>query len=129
MNYSLGNMLNGGESLNADGLSLNLQFATDKTLTARKGPTPVFTRASSATYYGPLVQFGGETYPSTGVVNGRTEWKIVNGSDYKSFEYASTVWRYTEFSGGEGTTYDSAATTAFRPEQANWSASGLTSPP
>jgi len=75
------------------------------------------------------VQFGGETYPSIGVVNGRTEWKIVNGSDYKSFEYASTVWRYTEFSGGEGTTYDSAATTAFRPEQANWSASGLTSPP
>ena len=32
-----------------DGLSLDLQFATDKTLTARKGPTPVFTRASGAT--------------------------------------------------------------------------------
>jgi hypothetical protein len=29
--------------------SLDLQFATDKTLTARKGPTPVFTRASGAT--------------------------------------------------------------------------------
>ena len=52
MNYSLGNMLNGGESLNADGLSLDLQFATDKTLTARKGPTPVFTRASTATFVG-----------------------------------------------------------------------------
>jgi hypothetical protein len=35
-----------------DGLSLNLQFATDKTLTARKGPTPTFTRASTATFVG-----------------------------------------------------------------------------
>jgi len=112
-----------------DRLSLDLQFATDKTLTARRGPTPTFTRASAATYYGPLVQFGGETYPATGIVGGRTEWKIVNGSDYKSFEYAGSGWRYTEFLSGEGTTYDSAATTAFRPEQANWSASGLTSFP
>lgn len=34
------------------GLSLDLQFATDKTLTARKGPTPTFTRASTATFVG-----------------------------------------------------------------------------
>jgi hypothetical protein len=52
MNYSLGNMLSRGGSLNADGLSLDLQFAADKTLTARKGPTPVFTRASTATFIG-----------------------------------------------------------------------------
>ncbi len=45
-------MLNGGGGLNADGLALDLQFAADKTLTARKGPTPVFTRASSATFVG-----------------------------------------------------------------------------
>ena len=45
-------MLNGGGGLNPDGLSLDLQFAADKTLTARKGPTPVFTRASSATFVG-----------------------------------------------------------------------------
>ena len=32
--------------------SLDLQFATDKTLTARKGPTPTFTRASTATFVG-----------------------------------------------------------------------------
>jgi len=50
MNYSLGNTLSRGGSLNADGLSLDLQFATDKTLTARKGPTPTFTRASSGTF-------------------------------------------------------------------------------
>ena len=53
MNYSLGNTLSrGGGSLNPDGLSLDLQFATDKTLTARKGPTPTFTRASTATFVG-----------------------------------------------------------------------------
>jgi hypothetical protein len=52
MKYALGNMLNGAGGLNADQLSLDLQFATDKTLTARKGPTPVFTRASTATFVG-----------------------------------------------------------------------------
>jgi hypothetical protein len=52
MNYSLGNTLSRGGSLNPDGLSLDLQFATDKTLTARKGPTPTFTRASTATFIG-----------------------------------------------------------------------------
>jgi len=52
MKYALGNMLNGAGGLNPDGLSLDLQFATDKTLTARKGPTPTFTRASTATFVG-----------------------------------------------------------------------------
>ena len=52
MKYALGNMLNGAGGLNPDGLSLDLQFAADKTLTARKGPTPVFTRASTATFVG-----------------------------------------------------------------------------
>ena len=51
MKYALGNMLNGG-GLNADGLSLDLQFAADKTLTARKGPTPVLTRGSTGTFVG-----------------------------------------------------------------------------
>jgi len=52
MKYALGNMLNGAGGLNPDGLSLDLQFATDKVLTARKGPTPVLTRASTATFIG-----------------------------------------------------------------------------
>jgi len=52
MKYALGNMLNGAGGLNADGLTLDLQFATDKTLAARKGPTPTFTRASAATFIG-----------------------------------------------------------------------------
>jgi hypothetical protein len=49
MNYSLGNMLSGGKVL---GPALNLQFATDQSLTARRGPTPSFTRASTATFVG-----------------------------------------------------------------------------
>jgi hypothetical protein len=54
MEYSLSSSLVGGSgSLNPDGLSLDLQFAADKTLTARKGPTPVFTRANTtATFVG-----------------------------------------------------------------------------
>ena len=52
MKYALGNMLNGAGGFNPDGLSLDLQFATDKTLTARKGPTPVFNRASTGTFIG-----------------------------------------------------------------------------
>ena len=52
MQYSLGNMLKGGGVLNPDGLALDLAFALDKTLTARKGPTPAFTRSSTATFVG-----------------------------------------------------------------------------
>lgn len=40
------------EQADPDGLSLDLAFALDKTLTARKGPTPTFTRASTATFVG-----------------------------------------------------------------------------
>ena len=52
MDLSLSSSLVGSATLNPDKLSLNLQFATDKTLTARKGPTPTFTRASTATFVG-----------------------------------------------------------------------------
>ena len=52
MKYALGNMLNGAGGFNPDGLSLDLQFAADKTLTARKGPTPVLTRATTGTFIG-----------------------------------------------------------------------------
>ena len=52
MKYAFGNMLNGAGGLNADQLALDLQFATDKTLTARRGPTPVFSRGSTGTFVG-----------------------------------------------------------------------------
>ena len=51
LGLGLGLALDSGAG-NPDGLSLDLQFATDKTLTARKGPTPTFTRASTATFVG-----------------------------------------------------------------------------
>jgi len=41
-----------GSLSSCDQLALDLQFATDKTLTARIGPTPVLTRASNATFIG-----------------------------------------------------------------------------
>ena len=52
MDFSLSSSLVGSAVSNPDKLALDLQFAADKTLTARKGPTPVFTRASSATFVG-----------------------------------------------------------------------------
>ena len=43
----------GVDYVNPDNVpSLDLRFATDKTLTARRGPTPTFSRASGATYIG-----------------------------------------------------------------------------
>ena len=41
-----------GTPVGGDGLALDLQFAADKTLTARKGPTPVLTRGSTGTFVG-----------------------------------------------------------------------------
>jgi len=66
-----------GGGISGDGLSLDLQFALDKTLTARKGPTPVFTRASSGTFVGSngLIQTAATNIPrfdhtSAGVCRG-----------------------------------------------------------
>ena len=51
LGLGLGLALDSGAG-NPEGLSLDLQFATDKSLVARKGPTPTFTRASTATQVG-----------------------------------------------------------------------------
>ena len=61
MDFSLSSSLVGSAVSNPDKLALDLQFAADKTLTARKGPTPVFTRASSGTFVGSdgLIQSAG----------------------------------------------------------------------
>jgi len=125
MNYSLGNMLCRGDSLDSDGLSLNLQFATDKTLTARKGPTPVFTRASAATYYGPLVDYGSLTaFISNSISSDRSEWSQDDGTQFIRIYYTSTRWVIEVTVGEDVTEYFAALGTEFRPEQANWSASG-----
>jgi hypothetical protein len=74
MQYVLGNMLNGG-GINPDGLSLDLQFAADKTfskpsslaagetaITSRRGPSATFLRSSAATEVGPdgLIRYAPE---------------------------------------------------------------------
>ena len=76
MNYSLGNMLGGAGALNADKLSLDLQFAADKTLTARKGPTPTFTRASGATFVNNFgqIRYGRENLALRSEDFSATEW-------------------------------------------------------
>jgi hypothetical protein len=75
MQYVLGNMLNGAGGLNPDGLSLDLQFAADKTfskpsslaagetaITSRRGPSATFLRSSAATEVGPdgLIRYAPE---------------------------------------------------------------------
>jgi len=61
MDFSLSSSLVGSAVSNPDKLALDLQFAADKTITARKGPTPVFTRASSGRFVGSngLIQSAG----------------------------------------------------------------------
>ena len=120
MNYSLGNTLSrGGGSLNADGLSLDLQFATDKTLTARKGPTPTFTRASNAAYYGPFVNLGSDTLTPS-IVGERESWQASGIFVY----YDSGRWLIQYTIDEDIIEYYAAAGSEFRPDQANWSASG-----
>jgi len=134
MEYSLSNSLVGGSgSLNLDKLSLDLQFATDKTLTARRGPTPVFTRASGdnlgVTYIAPLyinASYSLAGVPSlvtvvqtTSLNNGRFIWTEAD----TSLSYNGTAWVLSDL---EITVATSAPTTAYRPDLANWSGTGAT---
>ena len=101
MKYALGNMLNGAGSINPDGLALDLQFAADKTLTARRGPTPIFTRASSGTFVGSngLIQSAGNNVarfdhdPVTRASKGLLiEGSRTNQSLYSGALVANTGW-------------------------------------
>ena len=87
MKYALGNMLNGAGSINPDGLALDLQFAADKTLTARKGPTPTFTRSSSGTFVNANGLIVGKTEgttasitPSTQAIGSQVTVTVASGS-------------------------------------------------
>ncbi len=125
MQYVLGNMLNGG-GINPDGLSLDLQFAADKTLTARRGPTPVFTRLSGdnggTTYFGPLVDFDLlNEIPATGITNGRTLWFKSDGGNDITISYTGTRWRVIVAYDGIEDVYLAAPGSEWRPDQADWS--------
>jgi len=94
-----GGYLGVGGQRSGDGLSLDLQFAADKTLTARKGPTPVFTRASSATFVGSdgLVQTAATNTPrfdhtSAGVCRGLLIEESRTNLSLQSENFASTSW-------------------------------------
>lgn len=102
MEYSLSSSLVGGSgSLNPDKLSLNLQFSTDKTLTARKGPTPTFVRASTGTYFGSdgylksaannVARFDHDT----SYVGSKLELVIINGIDTSSGAVPSEIISFT----------------------------------
>jgi hypothetical protein len=125
MQYVLGNMLNGG-GINPDGLSLDLQFATDKTLTARRGPTPVFTRSSGdnggTTYFGPLVDLDNyANFSTTGITNGRASWFKSDGTEDVTISYTGTRWRVIVTYGGIEDVYLAALGSEWRPDQADWS--------
>ena len=80
MDFSLSSSLVGNAVSNPDKLALDLQFAADKTLTARKGPTPVFTRGSGATFVDSdgLVKYGPENLFARSEVFSDSVW-IKNG--------------------------------------------------
>ena len=95
-------MLNGAGGLNADGLALDLQFAADKTLTARKGPTPVFTRGSTGTFVGSngLIQSAAINTPrfdhdSAGVCRGLLIEESRTNLILQSDNFASASWTKT----------------------------------
>jgi hypothetical protein len=105
MDFSLSSSLVGSAVLNPDKLSLDLQFATDKTLTARKGPTPTFTRGSTATFVGSngLIQSAAVNAgrfnhdPITGVCKGLLiEESRTNVALYSGAIVYGTGWNTTE---------------------------------
>jgi len=115
-----------GGGLNPDGLSLDLQFAADKTLTARRGPTPVFTRSSGdnggTTYFGPLVDFDLlSEIPSIGITNGRASWFKSDGGIDITISYTGTRWRAVVVDNGNTDEYLAATGGEWRPDQADWS--------
>jgi hypothetical protein len=121
----------GVDYVNPDNVpSLDLRFATDKTLTARRGPTPTFTRSSGdnggTTYFGPLVDFDEATaFSTTGISNGRASWfKSYEGTDI-TISYTGARWRVVTVDNGDEVTYLAAPGSEWRPDQADWSGQDL----
>ena len=103
MDFSLSSSLVGNAVLSADKLALDLQFAADKTLTARKGPTPVFTRASTGRFVGSngLIQsaaINGPRFdhdPVTGVCKGLLMEESRTNTLLLSESFDSASWAVT----------------------------------
>ena len=137
MEYSLSSSLVGGSgSINPDGLSLDINFAADKTLTARKGPTPVFTRASGntggVTYFAPSDIFATYSYlgvdyditlnqdVATGVVNSRWQW---TNASVVVISYTGTAWALEQ--SGNLVATSAPTSQAWRPDLADWTGTGV----
>jgi hypothetical protein len=126
--HVLSSSLVGGGSMNADKLSLNLQFASNKSLTANRGPTPTFTRGSRATYFGCVVAIGDEILIPTGTSNGRNSWAVPDGTVNHALSYDGTRWvAGIDFGDFYQVIYYAANGSEWRPDKANWSGSGIPS--
>ena len=111
-----------------DQLALDLPLAETKSIAARVGPNPVFTRAATATYFGPnsinvQYTYTGDTYnvnlSQDAIVNGKWQWR---GGDAEVY-FGGSNWLLTHDSNLVAT---SASTTSWRPDGANWSGTGAT---
>jgi len=123
---SIANINRFNESISGSslGLSLDLQFATDKTITARKGPTPVFTRASVGSYHGlninvvaPAGSF--EMSSNANTIGGKPVWTAISDSAVY-FQYESGRWVFAYLDGDDYVFIYAALGNEFRPDQANW---------
>lgn len=110
-----------------DQLSLDLPFAATKSLTARVGPTPVFTRGSTGTYFGPLIDVVGEGtgWSTIGIVNGRAQWTKISSGVSRNLFYTGTRWKLIKTDYDNSFEYFAAEGSEWRPDQANWSGSGI----
>jgi len=110
-----------------DQLALDLPFAETKSLTARVGPTPVFTRSSTGTYFGPLVDvadLGVTGWSTVGITNGRAEWTSTTAEVSRDLFYTGTQWKIEIVYPDDFYEYFAAEGSEWRPDQANWSESG-----
>jgi hypothetical protein len=111
-----------------DQLALDLPLAETKSITARVGPTPVFTHSSTGTYFGPLVGFGAFVFYTTTLQGGRAYWEYISiEGDQYSFEYSGDGWQLRVLLADAEDPYYVNATegSEWRPDQANWSGSGI----
>jgi hypothetical protein len=83
----------------SDGLALDLQFAADKTFTARKGPTPTFNRGSTGTFVGSdgLIQSAAINTPrfdhtSAGVCRGLLIEEARTNLALRSEDFGNATW-------------------------------------
>lgn len=126
--HILSNSLVGGGSMNPDKLSLNLPFATSKSLAASRGPTPTFTRGSRGTHNALGVLIANEILIPTGTSNGRNSWAIADGIINHALSYDGTRWVAGIDPGDfSQVAYYAANGSEWRPNKANWSGSGIPS--